>query len=80
MRISLLVLLVPLSCVAADLGPSIEDQLRDLRSQIKLQDVRRTVDAIRAREQAARDWNQRQIENAFLLDDLRRHPPQRYFW
>lgn len=84
MRVALLALLVPLSCAAADLGPSVEDQLRDLRRQIQMQEIQRdhdrSIDAIRAREQAAWDWNQRQIENTFLRDDLERRAPPRRPW
>ena len=74
-----LALLIPIFCAAADAGPSVEDQLRDLRRQIQLQEIQReadrSIDAIRAREQAERDHLQRQVEGA--RREERRIAPQR---
>ena len=75
----LLALLAPAVCAAANVGPSVEDQLRDLRRQIQMQEIQReadrSIDAIRAREQAERDHLQRQVEGA--RREERRIAPQR---
>lgn len=70
----ILIWFFPITSGAAESVESLDHQMRDLRRDIQMQEAKRdhdrAIDAIRARDEAERQYWQREIENSQLRQQI----------